>query len=423
MLRLLSVRGGGVARIGDPSARALVSSTTPTPTRPPVPAVVVEGTLNALGVVRSLSRGRMPIYLLDNRATCPANWSRFCRYVRVPALEGRPLVDALAELGRRLGCRPVLILTGDQSVNTVSEYRELLEPLYRISLPSAEIVQALADKTEFQKLAEREGFIVPRAQVVDITTDLARLDTLTPPLIIKPADKTLVLNRRVERAVRAATLAEARKAAVSMLTSAPRIIVQEWVEGPDTEIYFTLFACDRDGRAVGMFVGRKVVCDPPAIGSTAVCVAAPEVADELIAPTMHFIGRVGYRGLGSLEFKRDVRSGRFFIIEPTVGRTDWQEELATLCGVNLPLRAYLTELGEPLEPAPEAFPSVAWRQSAGYRARLAPGMRAVDGFFRWSDPLPGLYYYICEGGLLRVWSKFSAAASALTGGASSRAKG
>ena len=115
-------------------------------------------------------------------------------------------------------------------------------------------------------------------------------------------------------------------------------------------------------------------------------------------PTLQFITRVGYRGLGSLEFKRDASTGRFVIIEPTVGRTDWQEELATLCGVNLPLRTYLTELGQPLEPAPEAFPAVAWRQSVGYRARLAAGTRTVDGYFRWSDPLPGLYYYVYRAG-------------------------
>lgn len=39
------------------------------------------------------------------------------------------------ELGRRLACQPVLILTGDQSVNSVSAHREEIEPLYRISLP------------------------------------------------------------------------------------------------------------------------------------------------------------------------------------------------------------------------------------------------------------------------------------------------
>jgi D-aspartate ligase len=393
------------------------------PTRAPVPVVVVEGTLNGLGVVRSLAQGRMPIYLLDNQARCPARWSRYCRYVRVSTLDGRELVDALVDLARRLACRPVLILTGDQSVNCVSEYRQLVEPLYRISLPSPDMVRALADKSLFQALAEREGFVVPRSVALSNAAELAPVDSLTPPLVVKPADKTLVLNGTVKRAVRAATLAEARRAAARMLACAPGVIVQEWIEGPDTELYFTLFSCDRECRPIGLFVGRKLVCAPPAIGNTALCVAAPAVAPELIAATLRFISRVGYRGLGSLEFKRDVRTGRFVIIEPTVGRTDWQEELATLCGVNLPLRTYLAELGQPLEPASEAFHAVAWRQSVGYNSPLARGMRKVDGFFRWTDPLPGLYHYAYEGGLLRLWDKFSATASAVTAAAVSRAKG
>src|SRR2546421_333726 len=188
----------------------------------------------------------MPIYLLDTTRRCAAGWSRHVSFVPVVALEGRGLTDPLVELGARLGCRPVLILTSDQSVNWVSEHREDIEPLYRISLPADNIVRALA----------------------------------------------------------------------------PRVIAQVWMEGPDTDITFTLFSCDRRGKLLGLFPGRKLVCSPPAIGNTAVCVPAPEVADELVAPTMQFIDRLGYRGLGSLEFKRDRRSGRSLIIEPTVGRTD-----------------------------------------------------------------------------------------------------
>ena len=50
-------------------------------------------------------------------------------------------------------------------------------------------------------------------------------------------------------------------------------------------------------------------------------------------------------GVGSLEFKRDRKTVKFMIVEPTVGRTDAQEEIATLCGVNIPLIAYSTALG------------------------------------------------------------------------------
>jgi D-aspartate ligase len=370
-----------------------------------LPAVVVGGTLNALGVVRSLARGGMPIYLLETTRRCPAAWSRHCAYVPVGALEGPGLTQTLVALGTRLACRPVLILTSDQSVNWLSSHREKIEPLYRISLPSDEVVRALADKTLFQEMAEREGFPVPRAVCVTATADLERLARLTPPLIVKPADKTLVLSGLVERAVRAMTLADAQHACARMLTRAPRLLVQEWIDGPDTEIFFTLFSCDGEGRPLAVFPGRKLVCDPPAIGTTAVCVAAPEMAVELTAPTIEFIQRLGYRGLGSLEFKRDRRTRRCLIIEPTVGRTDWQEEIATLCGVNLPLMTYYAEIGRHVAAAEIPHPPLAWRSSAEFRAPLAPGVRAVDGFFRWPDPMPALYYYGYELVLLRAWHR------------------
>jgi D-aspartate ligase len=373
--------------------------------RAAVPAVVVEGTLNALGVVRSLARGGMPIYLVDPDPRCIARFSRHCRHVRVPVSEGSALADALVHLGQRLACRPVLILTGESAVNCVSDYREQIEPLYRISLPSRKMVRALADKALFQRLAEREGLAVPRTVIVGETADLARLEALRPPVVVKPSDKTLVLKGEVQRAVRAQSLTEARHAAAQMLARAGTVIVQEWIPGPDSELYFALFSCDSQGRPTGLFVGRKLVCSPPSIGNTALCVVAPEAARELTAVTLQFIARVGYRGLGSLEFKRDAGTDRFVIIEPTVGRTDWQEELATLCGVNLPLITYLNELGERPLPVAKVSAKRAWRQSADFAAPLARGTRVVDGYFRWSDPLPGLYYYALERGVLGVWNR------------------
>src|SRR5690348_10952099 len=122
----------------------------------PVPAVVVGGTLNGLGVVRSLARGGVPVVALDTTRQCPAAWSRHCTFVQVPSLEGEALTDALVRLASRLRCRPALILTSDQSVLTVSAARGRLAPLYSIDLPSRQIVETLADKTLFHVLAERE---------------------------------------------------------------------------------------------------------------------------------------------------------------------------------------------------------------------------------------------------------------------------
>ena len=375
----------------------------------PVPAVVVGGSLNGLGVVRSLAKGGIPVFVLETTRRSPAVWSRHCTHLRVPSLAGETLIDALAGVASGFDCRPVLLLTTDESVNAVSAARSRIAPLYRIDLPAAAMVEALADKGQFHALAEREGFAVPRSRTLSAATDLDRLEALEPPIVLKPADKTLVLAGTVERAVRADTVAQARAAAGRMLTRASSLIAQEWVEGADTDIFFTLFACDREAKLAGMFPGRKLVCWPPAVGSTAVCVAAPEAADELGRQTRRFIERVGYRGLGSLEFKRDARTGRYVIIEPTVGRTDWQEEIATLCGVNLPLLAYWTALRASLPPQHEgAFERYAWRaerQFAVPRALVTPGTRVIDGYFRWSDPLPGTYYYGYERLAVRAWRR------------------
>ena len=74
------------------------------------------------------------------------------------------------------------------------------------------------------------------------------------------------------------------------------------------------------------------------------------MADELTLLTNRFFSGVGFVGLCSMEFKRDARTNQFYMIEPTVGRTDYQEEIASLNGVNIPLAAYLGELGVRLPP-------------------------------------------------------------------------
>lgn len=373
-----------------------------------VPAVVVGGTLNGLGVVRSLALGGVRVYMLETTRRCVAAWSRHCRYRQTPSLEGPGLVDRLIALAQALGCRPVLFLTSDQSVIAISEDQDRLQQFYRFSLPAPEILAALADKTLFQQFALRQGLPIPRGLSVSAAT-IEQLAELNPPVIIKPADKRLVLSGAVERAVRAETIAEAKISAARMLRRSPQLIAQEWIEGPDADIFFTLFSCDRNSRVIGLFPGRKLLCSPPAIGSTALCVAAPDAADALYPETLQFIQRTSYQGLGSLEFKRDSRTGRFLIIEPTVGRTDWQEEIATLAGVNLPLLTYWAEFhrSESVRYERDRI-SVAWRASK--EARIPPGTlepttRVVDGLLRWADPVPALYYYGYERLIVRAWRR------------------
>jgi hypothetical protein len=172
-------------------------------------------------------------------------------------------------------------------------------------------------------------------------------------------------------------------------------VAQEWIEGPDQDIFFTLFHQGRDPDALTIFSGRKIVCNPPKVGSTAFCTAAPEAAAELEALTRSYIALSSYQGLGSVEFKFDAVARRFVIIEPTVGRTDWQEEIATLSGVNIPLAAYRHAMGLPRLRS-RAVHSVAWQESVlrrKGRTRLSAPAKVYDGYWRLRDPMPAIVHY------------------------------
>ncbi len=365
-----------------------------------IPVVVVGESLNCLGIVRSLSGRGIQTHVVVTTRWCAPALSRFARVELVSDLDGRVLVDGLKALAGRLGRRAVLMLGGDRQVDVVHEYRHELEPLFHFTLPPADKLRMLANKASFQEFALANDLPVPRTAVVrDAAALAAALRELTLPLVLKPADKLQVLSGRAERAVRVDSVAQAQAAATRMLAGSGCIVMQEWIAGDDADIYFALFVCDRDSRVVAMFSGRKLVCDPPEVGSTGICVDAGEHAAAVAHEAERFIRASGYQGIGSVEFKRDRRTGCFMIVEPTIGRTDWQEEIATQCGVNLPLQAYLAECGLPPAPSLACDAPQAWSASIFYRRphdTLPDGVRIRDGYLRLSDPLPGLHHYLVE---------------------------
>lgn len=358
------------------------------------PAVVVGAQGNGLGVVRSLASAGVQATVVGDTLRDPAMWSRRCKNHLVERSFGRPLVDGLLKLQETMTARPVLILTDELAVTTVSEHRAELGARYRIRLPSPEMVDTLGDKELFQGFAEAHALPVPRTIVVKGESDLAQIAQLGSPVIIKPADKFLVHMGRIERLSVAETIDDAAATCRRFLSLGETPVVQEWIDGPDSNIYFALFHCGLSPASRSIFFGRKIAAHPPSVGSTAVCVPAPEAAEMLRPVTEKFLAASQYEGLGSLEFKWNPRERRFVIIEPTVGRTDSQEEIAALNGLNLVYVAYRYELGLPI-PEQTTVEAVAWRESLrsiGIRSSLC--FQTYDGYWRIDDPMPAFIYCV-----------------------------
>jgi predicted ATP-grasp superfamily ATP-dependent carboligase len=369
---------------------------------PDTPAVVLGAGINGLGVARSLARAGIRPWLLDSDGRRFEMHTRAARPMGIASLHGPVLIDELVRLGTALfaGLQPVLLLTQEESVKMVSHERERLSPLYRFVLPPRDLLDTLLHKHGFQRLAEQFGCPIPALIRVSTPAELHTLERLRYPVVVKPGERHDGYGRQFKKAYRIESAADAIELVGRILPVMPDVVVQEWTEGPDSNIYFCLQCIDGQGQVTASFTGRKIRSWPPQVGGTASCAPAPEAHAELSALTTKFFRDAGVAGMAAMEYKRDARSGAFRMVEPTVGRTDYQAEVATLNGVNLPYAAYCAALGTNPPTSQRAPKSLAWRvrsedvQSArAQNQRPDEGFEAFDGIadavWRWSDPMPG----------------------------------
>lgn len=371
-----------------------------------VPAVVVGGGINGLGVLRSLACAHVPVILLGSDADQPGMRSRYGRKVQFGDDKPDAVVTALKALPEHLNDeRPVLILTQEETVSAVSAQHESLKSLYRFTLPAHDVLISLMHKEGFRAMAEAADAAVPHTLHIVADDQIDSIDGLQPPLVVKPSIRDAGYSSAFRKAYQVDTRAEAKHLVDRILSTLPDVVVQEWIEGSDSDIYFCLQYITHEGDTAVSFVGRKIRSWPPHVGGTASCApASKEESKQLAARTAAFFRRVGVRGFASMEYKRDIRSGAFFMVEPTVGRTDYQEEVAALNGVNIPLAAYQAEIGLPRTDGRARHRACIWRdrdadlQSAARGNENEPwqpeGARIVNALWRFSDPMPATIPFV-----------------------------
>ena len=374
-------------------------------------AVVFGGDYQGLGIVRSLGRHGIPSVIVDDE-TSIARTSRYAMgSVRVETLRDDDSVLRALTLARtryRLDGW-VLFPTRDETVATLSRHRDTLARFFRVPTPEWDCVRAAWDKRETYRWAQKLGIAVPRTWFPRDEADLDDVDT-SGPVIVKPAIKEHFFYATRAKAWRADTAADLRRVfqrAASIVDSS-EIIVQELVPGGGAAQY-AYCAFVKDGAAVASMTARRLRQHPSDFGRASTFVQTVDVP-ELAEPSVRFLSEVGYYGLAELEYKRDIRDGRFKLLD--VNARTWGYHTAGLtAGVDFPYLLFRDQLGEEVVPA-SGRSGVSWIRLAtdvpnaliDIRAgRLRAGaylrtLRKIDteAVFSWQDPLPGL----CEIALL-----------------------
>ena len=315
-----------------------------------VPAVVVGLKENGLGVMRDLGRGGVRVIAVDDNSGNPHFYSKHCSRYVVSPLHGEGLIQSLVEIATEEACRPVLILTMDKSVLTVSPETGWLSDYYRHGFPSDSVIQMLIDKKSISEHANDIGFLVPKTLAPnDLQSFESALGEVPPPYIIKPKTKK---PEQIARNPGKAFLVESEEAARDIYRRVyhndSEVVVQQWIPGPDSNLVFGIFFLDKDSEIVSAFCGRKMRQYKPYVGIAAS--AEPWNDPRAMRMAKRFFSESRYSGLCAIEFKIDSRDGNYYLIEPTVGRSEHLNALATANGVPVTLNAYQALAGLPSTP-------------------------------------------------------------------------
>lgn len=308
------------------------------------PAVVVGLCAHGLAVCRSLARRNVRVHAIEADRSLPGVLTSVARVHMVADVNGEGLVPALVDLARSLGgARPVLILTNDRMVRRVAAGWRGLEDHYRLSWgASAETVERFLSKTALEAHCRAHGLGYPATTVLSELAGLRDLDGRSSfPLVVKPAMP--LSGFKVKLVQSEADLEALVREHVADLP----FLLQQWIPGDDRAIRVCCLYLDR-GQVLAGFEGRKLRSLPPAFGGATMMDSFPDA--EVRAETLRFFEGLDISGPAALELKR-APDGSYWVIEPTLGRTDYFVACSIENGVDLPYVEYCHQAGLPLGPS------------------------------------------------------------------------
>jgi predicted ATP-grasp superfamily ATP-dependent carboligase len=312
------------------------------------PAVVVGTDVTGLTMARALARHGVPVLGVDSlRRRYTGASGAFHLLLCTEGFRTPAFVEWLEQLATLLPQRPVLFLSMDEHVSIVGEHGQHLRSLYRIDLPTPDAVDLLMNKQRFTAYAREQGWPVPQTLFADTADELeAGLADLPFPVVLKPRIKNSLFRlHSPAKAFHCADAAAAREAYRVVAQWEPEVVVQQWVPGGDSEVWFSFHYLDAALEEIAVFEGRKIRQWVPECGSTSAAVGVPVPRISDLSRTI--LRQTGCVGLGSVEYKRDPRTDRFYIMEPTVGRANLQVGVAIANGVNTIARGYYHLIGVP----------------------------------------------------------------------------
>ena len=343
------------------------------------PAVVVNvGWVPGISTIQSLGRAGIPVHAVDHRPEALGFRSRYVTQAHVSPrrlVDESGFVDFLERLGDELGGGVPIFPVDDDDLDVIARARERLGERFAYPFPELPVLEQIQDKGRQVARARDLGVPVPRASP-------GPTDSLGYPVFVKPARTGDFRRRFGTKGFRCESRRELDDAWKRAKGFDPR--VWEWIPGGDETLWTLGSVLRRDGEALGLFTGRKLLQDPPLTGTARV--AEARWSEEVAELGLTLLRGLGVHGPSQVELKRDPRDGVLKLIEVNPRLYQWHS-LAEACGVNLAALAYLDLVGASPERARMEGDGKRWAITFKVgKPRTVQPLRYVDPLLQRDDP-------------------------------------
>ncbi len=309
-------------------------------------AIVLNLSYTGLGIARSLHGEGIKVLGLGSKKWAPGNYSRFVDFILSPDSQEEPeaLCEFLVELAQKTGLRGIIFPTRDHDIIFLRENHKFLDSCYIFSQPGAENLDAILDKWKLYNAALSCGIESPRTALIESLEQATKLSSeIAYPAVLKPVLAADWRKKGIWEAVgqTKAIVAQNKNDMVQAYSRfchlQSRVLIQEYIEGEDSDIFTFCSYKDRKGEILAHFNTQKILQRPPKLGTGIVVKSVSK--PELESPSRKLLTFLNFYGVSEIEYKRDPRTGKYYLIE--INPRFWDQHRLGLCrGVNLPLIAY-----------------------------------------------------------------------------------
>ena len=351
------------------------------------PAFVLNTRAVGIGASRSLAMKGVPVIAVDFRKEAAGMMSKsFDAYYQIPDIQKHPdsAVEELLRIQGKRGEKGVLFPASDAFILFTSRYRRKLSGLFDMAIPSEEVLEGIINKKRQYENAMSLGIPIPETHFPTCMDDLdAFKNDIQYPVLIKPYYShqwQQVFDNKGVQVFKPEEL-ERQFRKVLELEIKIDVMVQRVILGPSTNLGAVRAYIDREGEAHGVIETQKIRQYPVDFGISSL---TQTMHNEKIRELgMRFMKGIGYRGIGSVEFKLDMSDGIFKMMELNA-RVVKNIGLSTKAGINLPWLMYQDMTGMPIDEDAPYADNVRWHDFVmDCRAYMTLRSRKETTFKEW----------------------------------------